>query len=56
MAMMMKDKRRGTILDVPFAEKEEAKQLGAQWDPDLRKWFVPQGDDVAPFEKWLKDN
>jgi Domain of unknown function (DUF5710) len=25
-------------LDVPFAEKDEAKALGAQWDPQARRW------------------
>ena len=27
-------------LNVPFAEKEEAKKLGAAFDPAKRKWFV----------------
>lgn len=24
-------------LDVPFEEKDEAKKLGAKWDPDKKK-------------------
>ena len=27
------------LLDCPFAEKEEAKQLGARWDPDAKCWY-----------------
>ncbi|MCT7456527.1 DUF5710 domain-containing protein [Escherichia coli] len=27
-------------LNVPFEEKELAKQKGAQWDQEQRKWFV----------------
>ena len=46
--------QRAVILDVPFAEKDEAKELGARWDPDIRKWFVPYGVDPRPFEKWMK--
>jgi hypothetical protein len=44
--------RAVTVLNVPFAEKEEAKQLGARWDPKRRKWYVPAGVDAAPFSRW----
>lgn len=47
--------KRGTILDVPFAEKDEAKALGAKWDPDLRKWFVPEGIDLEDFTNWIPE-
>lgn len=46
-------KKRGQILEVPFAEKEEAKLLGAWWDPDIKKWFVPAGKNAAPFARWF---
>ncbi len=39
-------------LDVPFAEKDEAKKLGARWDPAQKTWYVPEGQDSAPFQKW----
>jgi len=41
-------------LDVPFAEKDEAKAAGARWDPQVRRWFVPQRKDPALFERWLQ--
>lgn len=44
--------RAVTVLNVPFAEKDEAKQLGARWDPKRRKWCVPAGVDLAPFSRW----
>lgn len=40
-------------LDVPFAEKDEAKALGAHWDAINRRWYVPDGLDQAPFARWL---
>lgn len=40
-------------LNVPLAEKDEAKSLGAWWDPHARTWYVPPGKDPAPFQKWL---
>lgn len=46
---------RGVILNVPYTEKDEAKQLGAWWDPDLKRWFVPNGRDTAPFNRWLQE-
>ena len=30
----------GTFLNVPYERKEEAKQLGAKWDKEHKKWFV----------------
>lgn len=44
-----------TTLRVPYAEKDEAKQLGARWDPKRKKWYVPAGADPAPFARWLED-
>ena len=41
------------VLDVPYAEKNRAKELGAWWDPDIRKWFVPAGRDPQPFARWF---
>ena len=46
--------RRGIVLNVPYAEKDDAKALGAKWDPDMRKWFVPAGQDCRPFKKWFE--
>ena len=44
--------KRGTVLQVPYKEKDEAKKLGARWDPDIRCWFVPAGMNVEPFRRW----
>lgn len=47
------------LLEVPFAEKNLAKSVGARWNPVEKKWYVP-GDlesDLSPFERWLpQDN
>lgn len=40
-------------LKVPFKEKDEAKSLGARWNPDGKHWYVPEGVDATPFEKWM---
>lgn len=39
-------------LKCPFADKDEAKELGAKWDNEQRKWYVPNGVNPAPFAKW----
>lgn len=41
-----------TYIFVPFADRDEAKELGAKWDKDKKQWFVPSGLDLAPFAKW----
>ena len=46
-------KARRVLLNVPYSEKTEAKALGAWWDPEIRRWFVPAGSDARPFERWL---
>lgn len=40
-------------LNVPFAEKEEAKRLGARWDSDRKVWYVPAEVSVQAFGRWL---
>lgn len=44
------------ILEVPFIEKEQAKSLGAKWDPIKKKWYVPAGVDADLFSKWWPDD
>jgi 5-methylcytosine-specific restriction endonuclease McrA len=40
-------------LNVPYSEKDAAKQLGAKWDADARKWFVPPGIAAEAFSQWF---
>ncbi|HLO68941.1 MAG TPA: DUF5710 domain-containing protein [Holophaga sp.] len=40
-------------LTVPCAEKDDAKRLGARWDPQRKAWYVPSGKDSTPFSRWL---
>ena len=40
-------------LDVPYAEKDAAKQLGAQWDNVQRKWWISPAMPRRLFAKWL---
>jgi Domain of unknown function (DUF5710) len=40
-------------LNVPFHEKDEAKALGARWDPQRRLWYVPDNIDSLPLRKWM---
>jgi len=43
-------------LAVPFAQKDEAKGLGAKWDPARKRWYVPEGLDTAAFQRWFPDD
>lgn len=42
-----------TYINVLFKEKEEAKRLGAKWDKDRKSWYIPPGNDKAPFQRWM---
>lgn len=44
-----------TYLNVPYAQKDAAKALGARWDAAAKKWFVPAGKDIALFAQWQMD-
>jgi len=39
-------------IDVPKAEKDEAKALGARWDGSLFCWFVPTEDYNGGITRW----
>jgi hypothetical protein len=39
-------------LQVPYAQKDAAKALGARWDATHKKWYIPADKDVTPFAKW----
>jgi Domain of unknown function (DUF5710) len=41
-------------LNVPFAEKDEAKRLGARWNAERKKWFVPAGVNQELFKRWIE--
>ena len=43
------------LLNVPYAEKEEAKALGARWNPALKKWYVSDKDKYPAFCRWFQD-
>ena len=40
------------LLSVPFEEKDLAKELGAKFDRETKSWYVPEGMDLEPFERW----
>ena len=35
------------------AQRAELKALGARYDTQRKRWYVPAGRDVAPFRRWL---
>ena len=39
-------------LAVPYAEKDEAKALGAKWDKDAKCWYALE-ENVEKLDKWL---
>lgn len=43
------------VLNVPYADKDEAKQLGAVYSVENRSWVVPwhRQHDILDFTKWI---
>lgn len=41
-------------LDVPYDEKNSAKQLGAKWDSQKRKWYFDGSiKEIYKFQRWI---
>ncbi|MGQ0480973.1 MAG: DUF5710 domain-containing protein [Pseudonocardia sp.] len=38
-------------LDVPYADKDAAKALGARWDPHAKRWYDPNPPS-AGLDRW----
>lgn len=43
----------GTVLNCPFKDKDIVKKYGAKWDKESKKWYVPRGESLGRFYKWL---
>ena len=43
---------RTVWLDVPFAEKNAAKALGARWDVEAKRWYAPRPG-MAGLGRWV---
>lgn len=43
-------------LDVPYVEKDRAKKLGARWDAEEKKWYVPSGFSAKDFSEWIEED
>jgi Domain of unknown function (DUF5710) len=43
-------------LKTPFAEKDEAKALGARWDPKKKCWYIQNVANLTPFARWITDS
>lgn len=39
-------------VDVPIDEKDEAKAVGARWDPQLKAWYVSSGEYAGAITRW----
>lgn len=42
-----------TYLRVPINQRKQVAALGAKWDGEARRWYVPVGVALAPFKLWL---
>ncbi|MCL5825204.1 DUF5710 domain-containing protein, partial [Neisseria meningitidis] len=40
-------------VQIPYADREQAKMLGAKWDKEEKSWYIPPGVNQEPFRKWL---
>lgn len=41
-------------IQCPFAEKDDARLLGARWDAARKTWYIVDIEDLTPFMRWIK--
>ena len=51
--LLQEERKMALYIDVPFKEKDEAKELGARWDAKNKKWCVENKKDYPKFQKWI---
>ncbi|WP_323025759.1 DUF5710 domain-containing protein [Castellaniella sp.] len=52
-AKLVSDGSDGRLyIDVPLAEKDDAKALGASWDPGQRCWYIPTDQYSGGITRW----
>lgn len=42
-----------TYLTTHYKDRAQVKALGARWDGESKRWYVPDGFDLSPFSAWL---
>ena len=45
--------REKTFLEVQFDDREAAKEAGAKWDRQEKRWYAPVGADLDKLATWL---
>jgi len=50
------DNSERQYLVVPYAEKDEAKAVGASWDNDAKSWYVGEKADIQALQRWMPEN
>lgn len=43
-------------LDVPFEEKDQAREQGARWDKQAKRWYIFTDQDKSGFARWLSQS
>ena len=41
-------------LQVPFSEKDQAKNLGARWDAKRKQWYCSDSKNIEAFSRWTE--
>lgn len=49
-------KAKTVFLNVPYREKDLAKNLGAKWNAVVKKWYITSNHDLAKFYRWMPHN
>lgn len=53
-AQKVKKSEVNTYIEIPYDDRNEAKELGARFDGTTKCWYIPKGVDESKFSKWKK--
>ena len=40
-------------LNVPYADKDQAKSLGCRWDPERKRWYAKLCTEPSLIHRWM---
>lgn len=51
-----KGKKMRIALNVPFAEKDQAKRLGCKWNGAEKRWYIEDPENIELFMRWIPEH
>ena len=48
----VKERIDKNYLETKYEERVDVRKAGAEWDADIKKWYMPDSAELSKFERW----